>query len=462
MSTATLDPAELVRQSKLIPALQKAALTDGDGVCTTCHHDVFTTAGTGRCEHVHRQAQGVEPSNAPAPTHRGTGAGASENDNAPQRSGSAPGAAGPSLWFDVAGLLDHGMPEPPRPTIGRRRDGVGLFYPGQTHQLFGDPESGKTWLALATATETLNAGHSAAVLDMDHNGPEQTISRLLLLGADPAALRDPDRFRYVEPEDRPHLMAVVKDYCAWRPAFVLLDSIGELLPTLALNSNSPDDFTIANTAVMKPLAASGACVVSIDHLAKNSDSRSMGSGGTFAKKRAVGGSSLRVVVSESFTPGRGGSAYLYINKDRPGGLRRYCPVGEREPLAGLFKMTEDEQGQIRWTVLTPDDAPAPPASEGPGSRGGMTVAEGIAKLREQFPDGPPTAYRKIREALGCRNDLALEISHALKDAPAPTPPVSTGAGAGSIRICTVCGEPLMSSDPSVTIHPNCEPQEALS
>ncbi|MDN5978108.1 DUF3631 domain-containing protein [Acidipropionibacterium jensenii] len=66
--TDTNDAAELVRQSKLIPALQKAALTDGQGICTSCHHDVFTTAGTDRCEHVHRQAQGIEPSNAPAPT----------------------------------------------------------------------------------------------------------------------------------------------------------------------------------------------------------------------------------------------------------------------------------------------------------------------------------------------------------------------------------------------------------
>lgn len=75
MTTTIADPAELVRQSTLIPGLQKAGFADGAGNCTTCHHDVFTDPGTDRCEHVHRQAQGIEPSNAPAPTHRGTGAG---------------------------------------------------------------------------------------------------------------------------------------------------------------------------------------------------------------------------------------------------------------------------------------------------------------------------------------------------------------------------------------------------
>jgi hypothetical protein len=63
--TSIIDPAELVRQSKLIPGLQNAGLTDGAAVCTTCHHDVFTTAGTDQCAHVHRQAQGIEPVEPP-------------------------------------------------------------------------------------------------------------------------------------------------------------------------------------------------------------------------------------------------------------------------------------------------------------------------------------------------------------------------------------------------------------
>ena len=45
---------------------------------------------------------------------------------------------------------------------------------------------------------------------------------------------------------------------------------------------------------------------------------------TAAKRRAVGGVSIRVTIKEQFAPGRVGSAYLALNKDRHGGLRRHC------------------------------------------------------------------------------------------------------------------------------------------
>lgn len=400
-------------------------------------------------------------------THRGgNGTERSEEqfETVPDGSGNDPeryGTDGPSLWFDVAGMLDNGIPEPPRPTICRRTDGVGLFYAGQSCTVFGDPESGKTWLVLSAAVEILDGGGSVAVLDLDHNGPEQTVSRLVQLGADQDALRDPQRFRYVEPEDKPHLLAIVKSYRAWRPNFVVVDSTGELLPTLGLNSANPDDYTQANTAVMKPLAASGACVVTIDHMAKNSDSRAMGATGTYAKKRAVGGTSLRVVVDDQFTPGSGGSAYLYVNKDRPGGLRRYCPQGKKEPLAGLFRMTEEDDG-LHWRVLIPEDAPAPPSTEGPGSKGGMTEDEALAKLRALPESERPKTNEEARKLLGCRNLVASAAMRIIRsEAHSGTVPDSHPyVGNGTERSCTVCGEPLIGSDPAVTTHPNCDSEEA--
>lgn len=476
----TTDAAELARQAQVTTGLNKAGLADGAGICTTCHHDVFTTAGTDRCDHVHRQAQGIEPQprqqavtgpdTVPYPTtpRGGNGTERSEEppDTVPDDSGNDPeryGTDGSPLWFDVAGMLEHGIPEPPTPTICRRKDGVGLFYAGQVCNLFGDPESGKTWVTLAATTETLNSGGTAAYLDLDHNGPEQIISRLVQLGADPAALRDPRRFRYVEPEDRQHLMSVVASYRKWRPKFAVIDSVGELLPCLGLKSGDPDDFTVANTAVMKPLATSGACVVTIDHLAQNSESRTLGPTGTLAKKRAIGGTMLRVVVDDQFTPGAGGTAHLYITKDRPGGLKRYCPQAKGEAHAGMFKLTEDDDG-LHWVVLSPQDAPAPPASEGPGSKGGMTEEEAVAILKA-LPEGErPTTNESARRLLGCRNTVASAAMRILRSEAqkATVPDSHPYVGNGTERSCQVCGEPLISSDPNVTIHPNCEPQEAAS
>lgn len=69
-----------------------------------------------------------------------------------------------------------------------------------------------------------------------------------------------------------------------------------------MSSNQPDDFTVAHGRALKPLAMTGACVIAIDHLAKNTDSRASGPTGTNAKRRAVGGVSIRVVIKQPFTP----------------------------------------------------------------------------------------------------------------------------------------------------------------
>jgi hypothetical protein len=86
-------------------------------------------------------------------------------------------------YVDVAALLDGTLPEPPAPDLLRRSDSNALFYAGQVNLLFGDPESGKTWVALAAVEEALHKGGTALVVDLDHNGPAATLSRLVALGA---------------------------------------------------------------------------------------------------------------------------------------------------------------------------------------------------------------------------------------------------------------------------------------
>lgn len=177
-----------------------------------------------------------------------------------------------------------------------------------------------------------------AVIDLDHNGPTATATRLLAFGVPKEVLSDPSRFRYVEPDDRLHMAQVIADLVVWRPTVVIVDSLGELMPLYGANSYSGDDFTDVNARVLKPLAKAGAAVLVIDHLSKGADSRNFGPVGTAAKRRAIGGVSLRVTIKDAFTPGSGGAAYLKVNKDRHGGLREHCPTGDREPLAGTFTM----------------------------------------------------------------------------------------------------------------------------
>ena len=102
------------------------------------------------------------------------------------------------IYTDVAALLDGELPEPPKPLLLTRTDGHALFYAARVNLLFGDPETGKTWVALAACAEALRDGRRALYVDLDHNGAAAIIRNLLLLGAPKSALRDPDVFRHCE------------------------------------------------------------------------------------------------------------------------------------------------------------------------------------------------------------------------------------------------------------------------
>ncbi|GAB4067798.1 hypothetical protein GCM10028777_24980 [Angustibacter speluncae] len=309
----------------------------------------------------------------------------------------------PGLFFDVAGMLAGGLPDPPKPVLARRTDGHALFYSGQVNAVFGDPESGKTWLAVAACVEALADGRKVLFLDLDHNGPSATIDRLLSLGADPAVLGDLAFFRYVEPDDRGHLAQVVAACAAWRPAVAVVDSVGELIPLFGLSSNSPDDYSTVHAAVCKPLARAGAAVILIDHLAKAQESRASGPTGTAAKKRAIGGVSLRVVVKDAFTPGVGGAAAITVHKDRHGGLRRHCETGEREPYAGTFVL-EQIDDVLQWRIAAPrKDDRAP----------GLVPLDDIAELDALAP--PPASVDDVKGRLKWGSDRATRALREWRD-----------------------------------------------
>lgn len=269
------------------------------------------------------------------------------------------------LYADVAAFLANGLPEPPKPVALRREDGHSLFYAGKVNVLFGDPECGKTWVALAAVAQSLAEGRRCAILDIDHNGLRETIARLLALGAPHAALGDPERFRYYEPEDGITLRAVAFQCREWRAAIVVVDSIGEILPMLGYSSNSPDDYTRAHREILTQATLGGACVIAIDHLPKSDEARQRGQTGTMAKLRAVNGASIRVTVRDTFAPGRGGACSLVVHKDRPGGLRAVCPVDGKYQPAGIFTMTPTPQGALSWHVTQPVVADIPQSTANP-------------------------------------------------------------------------------------------------
>lgn len=245
-------------------------------------------------------------------------------DDAATRFGPAASTAATGLR-DLGWIADGRYPEIPPPRWGRRTDGHALFYAGRVNGIYGDPEAAKTWLAQMACVEALREHHLVAIIDVDHNGEQLTVARMLLLGATPSQLQDPDRFRYYEPDDAGELRAAVADLTPRRPAIVVLDSIGEMLPMLGVKSVDNDEITAALRTVATPPALAGACVITVDHLPKSADARATGYaiGGT-AKKRAIGGAYIYAETKVPPAPGDVGRVMLRIEKDRLGELRKTC------------------------------------------------------------------------------------------------------------------------------------------
>jgi hypothetical protein len=281
--------------------------------------------------------------------------------------------------FDAPGYAD-GSRVVRRPLLLTRNDGHALFYPGEVNYLYGEAESGKTWVALAAIAEAAKARMRCAYVDLDHNGGASLLDRLDDLVVPREYWADLDRLTIWEPDDSPAIVAMVTRLLEWKPAVVIIDSIGELMPMMGRNSNSADEFTSALRAVLTPLAnVGGAAVIAVDHVSKRAEPGD-GPTGTMAKRRAVSGSSIRVEVVEQPVRGRGGKLDLVVNKDRPGGLREHCPPG-RDPSAGVFTLTPAPDGQrLIWNLAAPVILAAPP----------RTDVEALALL-----DPPPQSHRDV-------------------------------------------------------------------
>lgn len=275
------------------------------------------------------------------------------------------------LFIDLAALDPSKVVQA---TIGARDDGVMLLYSGAVNGLIGDPEHGKSLIATALSIRAAQDGGTVVWLDLDHNGAQAFRGRLESLGGGHLL----ERFKFAQPEDKEGVLAVVQWVIDNQATMFVVDSIGELLPMFGASSDSSDDYTRVNRAVAANAARSGSCVLTIDHLAKNSESRAFGSAGTIAKKRAIDGALYRVEAPKGFAPGRGGEALLKNMKDRHGSVKSRLDPG-REPAAARFVI--EANGSWSFTAPSPKVDP---------------LAADIAALALLNPPSQREARRQLR------------------------------------------------------------------
>ena len=248
-----------------------------------------------------------------------------------------------STWaaIDITAILDGDYTQP-EPTTLCRNDGVGMFYEGKTHTLFGSSESGKSWIALQACVERLGKGQK--VLYLDHESSADVIvGRLVALGATRKQLHpDGDLFRYVRPDEalssrgqgvRPEVLPDILTLLGWKPALVIIDGVTEAMVSEDLDpisGASNTDFPKWLSLVPRAFEVANSTVVLVDHTGHGGESgTSKRPIGGQHKKSGITGSAFFVEIVKPFGRAIGqpveGLIRLSLYKDRPGYLRGLHP-----------------------------------------------------------------------------------------------------------------------------------------
>lgn len=306
------------------------------------------------------------------------------------------------VFADVAAILDGELAAVAPDAGPGRTDGARLLYAGKVNALFGDPEAAKTLLSLVVLADSLIGGGHAAFLDTDHNGGAFVLRLLLALGVPRDALID--RMHYAEPEDRDELLRAVEAVIELPACPVVLDSIGENLGLWGVGPNDDQGFLDLNRHTAARIAKAGHTVVTIDHMAKNTDSRKFGATGTTAKLRAADGAVYEVAVVAEFSPTTGGRSALMLRKDRSGGVRALGH--KRGETVAVFELTapDAKSGGQTWTLTPGTAAPSPAIAAA------AAVLADVASLNALTP--PPSSKADVMQRMSWGTTRALDALRA--------------------------------------------------
>lgn len=250
------------------------------------------------------------------------------------------------VWapVDLAAVLD-GTWRAPEPTVGRRSDGVGLFYPSKVHTVSSESEAGKTWFALSAVTDELSAGNHVVYLDFedDEGG---IVGRLLAMQNNPEVIRS--RLHYLRPTEPlgngihlDDLRATVTESAA---TLAVIDGITEAMTLHGLNPIDNKDVATFGRILPRRIANLGPAVACLDHVTKSTEGRGRYAIGAVHKLNGLDGAAYILESRTPFGIGLDGKSTVRIAKDRPGQLRRHgLPRGGMVWYGDLSIVSHDER-----------------------------------------------------------------------------------------------------------------------
>lgn len=382
---------------------------------------------------------GVQPTSDPF----GTPGGGAPDPSVPQAGLPEPGGEEHLSWapIDLGPYLD-GTYLPAVPTLLPRSDGVCLLYPGLTHSIHGESESGKSWIAQVEAARLIRQGQHVVMIDFESDAGTVT-ERMVSLGCTGDDIKI--YFHYLAPEVKPG--STQEEYAAWlrlfsgRYALIVIDGVTDALGIWGLKTTDNDDYSAFARNFPRALATqTGAAVLMIDHVTKDKDNRGRFALGGQAKMNTLTGAAYVVDVVEPMGRGLRGVLALGLAKDRPGWLRgragkmnrnRIQPVAEfildgSMPAHGLLvavnppPLPEAEAMDERFTKIVSYVQQYPGQSQSVIAREtGIRPADVIPILRELESSG-----KMVIERIGQKHTHTL-ISPIFTEADTPTATTTT-------------------------------------
>ena len=247
-----------------------------------------------------------------------------------------------SSWKPIP-LSDYydGLFQAPVATILKRTDGHGLIYTGRVHSIYGESESGKSWVAQIASAEMLKNDKKVIYIDFESDAID-IVNRLKALGVSRANLLQ--YFTYIRPDgprdvDDPYWQSILEPESA---TLIVIDGVTESLTMWGGQTKDNDEITRWMRVFPRTVAsASGAAVVLIDHITKNAETRGRFAIGGQAKLATIDGAAYLVEPLEALAPGRIGSLTMRVTKDRPGFIRK---------ISGMWRKSDRTQETAIFTI----------------------------------------------------------------------------------------------------------------
>ena len=234
----------------------------------------------------------------------------------------------------------------------QRDDGSTIFYANKLNAMYGEPGTGKSWVALIAAYETILMGGRVMWWDFEDD-PDTLARRAQSLGI-LEYVQDKSSFRFCDSSlEEPTETIARQQISDWLTevdnSLVIIDA--------AESSGCPSDGKDVAPWFRKmvhPWITAGAGVLFLDHVPKSRIDRPLGPIGSGHKRAVVSGASVYVTGSP-WNKEVGGGIKLVNHKDRNGDL----PAGIGKQIALITGQHVD--GVLRYAITAPkgDDQEPP-------------------------------------------------------------------------------------------------------